>query len=258
VVFDAYGTLFDPQALSVPLEQAFPGRGAELAAAWRATQLRHTWLRSLMGDWLDFDGITRQALSQVLAAEGIGSAGAPNAGKDAQAGANPGDGAHAHARAPSAGYGARAQAGPGAEDSLADALLLAYRSLPAYPDAAPALAALEPDRPRAILTNGTRDTVEATVRAAGLAGELPTVLSVEKVRVYKPAPAVYAMASDHFAVEPAAVTFVSGNAWDCAGAGAFGFRVVRIRRSIEAAEAIGPEPVATIDDLRQLPEVLRR
>jgi 2-haloacid dehalogenase len=266
VVFDAYGTLFDPQALSVPLEQAFHGRGDELAAAWRATQLRHTWLRSLMGDWLDFDGITRQALRQVLAAEGDTSAGAPNAGRGAQAGAPrdrphagaPNAGDRAHAGAPNAGNDARTEAGRGAEDSLADALLLAYRRLPAYPDAGPALAALEPDRPRAILTNGTRTTVEATVRAAGLATDLPTVLSVEEVRVYKPAPAVYAMASDHFAVEPAAVTFVSGNAWDCAGAGAFGLRVVRIRRSTEAAEAIGPEPIATIDDLRELTEVLRR
>ena len=35
VVFDAYGTLFDPAALAEPLEVAFPGRGAALAAAWR-------------------------------------------------------------------------------------------------------------------------------------------------------------------------------------------------------------------------------
>jgi 2-haloacid dehalogenase len=240
VVFDAYGTLFDPQALSVPLEEAFPGRGAELAEVWRATQLRHTWLRSLMGDWLDFDGITRQALRQILAAHA-------DADADASSGDSRGDG-DSRGGADSRGAG----------DVLADTLLAAYRRLPAYPDVAPAMAAMAPDRPRAILTNGTRATVEATIRAAALSEALPTVLSVEAVRVYKPAPAVYALATDHFGVEPAAVTFVSGNAWDCAGAGAFGFRVVRIRRSTEAAEAIGPEPTATIDDLRDLTEVLRR
>src|SRR3990172_9951961 len=210
VVFDAYGTLFDPVALSEPLERRFPGRGLAFALAWRATQLRHTWLRSLMERWADFDTITGDTLAQTLDAAGLP-----------------------------------------ADDSLLADLLAAYRSLPPYPDVAPALAALAPERPRAILTNGTRATVEATVRAAGLEAALPVVLSVEAVRVYKPAPAVYALASDHFRVERAAVTFVSGNAWDCAGAASFGFRVVRIRRSPEAPERLGWSSIATIDDLRE-------
>lgn len=67
VAFDAYGTLFDPAALAAPLEAAFPGRGGALAAAWRATQLRHTWLRTLMGRFVDFDTITGEALRQVIA-----------------------------------------------------------------------------------------------------------------------------------------------------------------------------------------------
>jgi 2-haloacid dehalogenase len=211
VVFDAYGTLFDPVALATPLERRFPARGLALAHAWRATQLRHTWLRSLMGRWADFDAVTGDALAQTLSAAGLP-----------------------------------------ADDTLLGDLLAAYRSLPPYPDVAPALAALRPDRPRAILTNGTRATVEATVRAAGLQELLPTVLSVETVRMYKPAPAVYALASESFGVEPADVTFVSGNAWDCAGAGEFGFRIVRIRRGDEAREWVGLPPMATIDDLRDL------
>ena len=216
VVFDAYGTLFDPIALTGPLERRFPGRGQELALAWRGTQLRHTWLRSLMGEWADFDAVTRDALVQTL------------------------DGA-----------------GLPADESLAAELLAAYRTLPAYPDVMDALAALEPDRPRAILTNGTRHTVEATVRAAGLQGALPVVLSVADVRIYKPAPGVYSLAPAAFGVGPGDVTFVSGNAWDCAGAGAFGLRVVQIRRSPEPEERVGPPPAAVIDDLRELPRLLR-
>src|SRR4051794_18978828 len=71
IVFDAYGTLFDPLALADPLERQFPGQGAELAATWRATQIRHTWLRTLMGDWADFDAISRDVLQQTLAAAGL-------------------------------------------------------------------------------------------------------------------------------------------------------------------------------------------
>jgi 2-haloacid dehalogenase len=217
VVFDAYGTLFDPISLAGPLERRFPGRGVDLARTWRATQLRHTWLRSLMGAWADFDAVTRDALAQTLSGAGL----AP-------------------------------------DDALAAGLLATYRTLPAYPDVSDALAALEPDRPRAILTNGRRETVEATVRAAGLAALLPTVLSVEAVRIYKPAPVVYALAPAHFGRRPAEITFVSGNAWDCAGAAASGMRVVRVARTAEAEERIGPPPVAVIDDLRDLARILRR
>lgn len=213
IVFDAYGTLFDPLSLAVPLERRFPGQGVAIASTWRATQLRQTWLRSLMGPtaWADFDAITRDALAQTLE-----------------------------------------DAGLPASPPLAEELLGAYRTLPAYPDVAPALAALPADRPAAILTNGRRITVEATVRAAGLDSRLPAVLSTEEARTYKPAPAVYALVTARFGVVPADVTFVSGNAWDCAGAAAFGFRVVRVRRSAEPEERVGPAPVATIDDLRGL------
>ena len=54
------------------------------------------------------------------------------------------------------------------------------------------------------------------------------------------------------------MTFVSGNAWDCTGAAAFGFRVVRVLRSPEAAEGFGPGPFATLDDLTDLHSVLDR
>jgi len=230
VVFDAYGTLFDPIALAEPLERRFPGRGRELALAWRATQIRHTWLRSLMREWADFDSVTRDALLQTLEAAGLHDDAAPDvSGAGSDAGAN----------------------------ALADDLLAAYRTLTPYPDVADALARLEPARPRAILTNGTRATVEATVRAAGLQGAIPLVLSVDDVRTYKPAPAVYALATAAFGVAPGDVTFVSGNAWDCAGAGAFGFRVVRIRRTAEVEERVGPPPAAVIDDLRDLALILR-
>lgn len=215
IVFDAYGTLFDPGALAEPLESRFPGRGVELARAWRATQLRHTWLRTLMGAFVDFDAITRDAIEQVLQ-----------------------------------------EAGLPADVRLTDDLLARYRELPPYPDVRPALAAVEPDRRVAILTNGARSTVEATVRAAGLADRIPVVLSADTVRVYKPAPAVYRMASDHFGVEPGEVLFVSGNAWDCAGAATFGLQAIRIRRRDEVAERVGAAPLATIDSLHDIRSVL--
>jgi FMN phosphatase YigB (HAD superfamily) len=47
-VFDAYGTLFDVHSVAAVADEVAPGRGAELARAWRAKQLEYTWLSSLM------------------------------------------------------------------------------------------------------------------------------------------------------------------------------------------------------------------
>jgi 2-haloacid dehalogenase len=208
IVFDAYGTLFDTGSLGPRLDASFPGRGTELAGTWRSTQLRHTWLRTLIGSFVDFDTVTREALEQTLEEAGLAAEGHPVA-----------------------------------------ELAAGFRELPLYPDVRPGLAALEPDWPLAILTNGAQSTVEAMVRAAGLEDRIPTVLSVDIVRAYKPAAKVYRMASDHFGVEPAEVTFVSANGWDCAGAAIYGLRTIRLGRGSAVAERIGPAPAATIADL---------
>jgi len=62
LVFDAYGTLFDPLSVRVLAEELFPGSGAALSQLWRAKQLEYTWLRTLMGRYEDFWRITEDAL----------------------------------------------------------------------------------------------------------------------------------------------------------------------------------------------------
>ena len=62
LVFDAYGTLFDPLAVKVRAEELFPGDGAALSQLWRAKQLEYSWLRTLMGRYETFWKITEDAL----------------------------------------------------------------------------------------------------------------------------------------------------------------------------------------------------
>jgi 2-haloacid dehalogenase len=62
LVFDAYGTLFDPHSVQAECERLFPGSGAELSRLWRAKQLEYTWLRSLMNRYEDFWQVTQAAL----------------------------------------------------------------------------------------------------------------------------------------------------------------------------------------------------
>lgn len=71
VVFDAYGTLFDLESVNAACETAFPGRGAELGRVWRAKQLEYTWLRSLMGSYMDFWSITESALLSACGIVGL-------------------------------------------------------------------------------------------------------------------------------------------------------------------------------------------
>lgn len=62
LVFDAYGTLFDPFAVKIRAEELFPGNGAALSQLWRAKQLEYSWLRTLMGRYENFWKITEDAL----------------------------------------------------------------------------------------------------------------------------------------------------------------------------------------------------
>ncbi len=71
-VFDAYGTLFDVHAPAAALASELGALGDAISAEWRAKQLEYTWLRSLMGRYVDFAQVTADALDYVLAAHGLG------------------------------------------------------------------------------------------------------------------------------------------------------------------------------------------
>lgn len=70
-VFDAYGTLFDVHSAVGQLRETIGPRYAELSACWRSKQLEYTWLRSLMGEHVDFWQVTGDALSYAMAQNSI-------------------------------------------------------------------------------------------------------------------------------------------------------------------------------------------
>ena len=111
-------------------------------------------------------------------------------------------------------------------------LLDAYRTLGAYPDAAPVLEALRGQGlGTAILSNGTPEMLAAAVEAGALGPLLDAVLSVHPLRRYKPDPRVYALVAERFGCQPHEIAFVSSNAWDAYGAARFGFRVFWVNRA---------------------------
>ena len=143
---------------------------------------------------------------------------------------------------------------PTVDRALRSVLLDAYFKLDAFPDARKALGALRAKGLKtAILSNGSPRMLEGAVTAAGIGAHLDAVLSVDAIRIYKPQPAVYAMAADALGVAPAEIAFVSSNRWDVMGAAAFGFTCVWVNRANLPEEYPEFAPAKVVRDLSALP-----
>ena len=70
-VFDAYGTLFDVHSVVTALQAVTPEAEA-VSRQWRVKQLEYSWLRSLMGRYVDFWTVTEEALRFSLKRFSIG------------------------------------------------------------------------------------------------------------------------------------------------------------------------------------------
>ena len=69
-VCDAYGTLFDVHSVVTALK-AITADAEALSFLWRTKQLEYTWLRSLMGRYVDFWTVTDEALHFALMYYGL-------------------------------------------------------------------------------------------------------------------------------------------------------------------------------------------
>jgi 2-haloacid dehalogenase len=130
-----------------------------------------------------------------------------------------------------------------------EALMGEYAMLAVFPDVRPSFARMK-GMPRAILSNGSPDMLEPLVAHSGL--ELVAVISVDELKVYKPAPAVYELAAARLALPRDKIGFVSSNCWDALGAKSFGFTVFWINRARAPLDRLGFEPdriVAGLDEI---------
>lgn len=141
----------------------------------------------------------------------------------------------------------------GIQPGLREELLTAYRSLKPYPEVPDVLDDLKGAGARlAILSNGDPEMLDAAVHASGLDTVFDAVLSVADAGVFKPAPAVYGLATRYFECPAAAISFQSSNRWDIAGAHVAGFRTVWINRTGVPDEYPDMPADRTIDDLTEL------
>jgi len=145
--------------------------------------------------------------------------------------------------------------------SLGDAqrrrLMDAYLHLAAFPEVREALASLSGLR-LAILSNGSPAMLDPVVANAGLGGVFKAVISVDGLKQYKPAPAVYQLAVDRLGVPKERIGFVSSNCWDACGAKSYGFTTFWINRSGAPVDELGAAPDHIIRNLTELPALVTR
>jgi 2-haloacid dehalogenase len=145
--------------------------------------------------------------------------------------------------------------GIAATDGQVQALMDAYLSLACFPEVKAALGSLKGAR-RGILSNGSPRMLEAAVRSGGLTASLEHVLSVDAVKTYKPSPKVYELGPRAFELEADEMLFVSSNAWDIAGAKAFGFQTCWCNRANAPMEELGLTADYEVMRLDQIPTKL--
>lgn len=136
-------------------------------------------------------------------------------------------------------------------DFQIDKLMQAYLAPAAFADARSALESLQ-GIPLAILSNGSPTMLDAAVRNNGLESCFAEVISVDRVKTYKPSPRVYALGPEILRVAAEEILFVSSNSWDAAGAKAFGYQVCWCNRAEEKMDFWGFAPDFMVSRLDQI------
>ncbi len=90
------------------------------------------------------------------------------------------------------------------------------------------------------------------MRNSGL--RFDAVLSVDELKIYKPAPQVYELAVERLGVAKDRIGFVSSNCWDALGAKSYGFHVYWINRAAAPLDQLGFTPD---EQVKSLDEILR-
>ena len=128
----------------------------------------------------------------------------------------------------------------------ADALMQEYTRLSLYPEARAALSRLKGKK--AILSNGSPDMLLPLVENSAL--HFDAVISVDEVKIFKPAPEVYELAVRRLRTEK--IAFVSSNCWDALGAKSYGFTVYWVNRARAPLDRLGFEPDAALTSLDEI------
>ncbi|MFN3721123.1 MAG: haloacid dehalogenase type II [Rhizobium rhizophilum] len=147
---------------------------------------------------------------------------------------------------------------PAVDRGLRADLLEAYSKLDCFAEVPDVLGRLRARGAKiAILSNGTSAMLEEAVAAAAIDHLVDDIFSVDALKIYKTAPAAYALVTSTYRIAAPDIAFQSSNRWDIAGAKAFGFNCHWINRSGAPDEYIDLPPDMVFSSLAGLMEVAR-
>ncbi|KAL2870567.1 haloacid dehalogenase, type II [Aspergillus lucknowensis] len=227
LAFDLYGTLLSTESIARQLGEHFPAKAQSISSLWRRYQLEYTWRLNSMDVYEPFSTVTRNALVHALAEH---------------------------------------------DETLPDdditALMNAYDSLSTFPDVKPTLNELDaiPTVRAVVFSNGTQSMVSNSVRSspdlAPHATVFADIVSVDGVKQFKPAPAVYLHLAERVgkAAQLEDVWLVSGNPFDVVGARSVGLNAIWVDRAgqgwIDAAVP-GERPTVVVRSLEEILDVVK-
>lgn len=204
--------IFDPRPVFSLAETLFPGKGEALSNTWRARQFEYQWLHALSGHYADFWQTTEDALT----------------------------------------FAAKLLQLELTQEKRA-LLMQANLALKAWPDAPSGLRSLKKRGIRlALLSNMTKNMLDAGIRNARLDDIFELVLSTDQIRTHKPDPRAYQMAIDRCKLKREEILFAAFAGWDVAGAKWFGYPTFWVNRLGVPPEELGVSPDATGRDLTDL------
>src|SRR5919197_508852 len=133
--------------------------------------------------------------------------------------------------------------GVAAEQAKIQGVLAGFAELPAHTDVAGGLERLKAAGIRIVaLTNGGAENTQKLLERSHLASFVERVISIDKVRRWKPNREVYLHAARAIGVEPARLALVAAHAWDVHGAKQAGLCGAWVKRQDKAYQAAMQPP----------------
>lgn len=134
------------------------------------------------------------------------------------------------------------------DTQLREDLMNAYLKLACFDEVIDVLQALKQKGIKtAILSNGSPAMLEGAVENSGIAEFLDACISVDDVRIFKPAAEVYQLPCTLFGIEPNQVSFQSSNCWDAIGGAHFGYQVAWCNRYDQQLDRLPAKPQAEFE-----------
>ena len=201
--FDAF-TIFSPLSVDAVIDESFPGKGSQLATAWRTRIFEYCWLRTLNQTYVDFWHILDDALVFAFKA-------------------------------------AKIELKPDARDKFMDAFLR-VKPWPDSVEALKSMR--QAGIRLAYVSNLTPKMLTVMGESAGIADLFEHILSTDRVKAYKPDPRAYQMAEVVFNLPRESIVFAAFGGWDAAGAKSFGLNTFWVNQVNAPLEELGVKPDA--------------